>query len=221
MLLAYKYVALTVLIAEANFNAERLNLPINRPVVESQLTFTLIAPTNILEMGGFMGSIHAQQYAFSEGGGNHYRLVAKLDSFGGLSSAEQNEMLSHEKSLITTNQAYQLATNWLTLIDVNVRELETTNKWEVQQRWYYGNHDEQILLPVFFIKWGDWNEPKVDVSIDGRTKQFIELMQLDDSFSRRPQELIRDWKGLLAISDEEFLKYSPLQRSNRSGGGAE
>jgi len=191
MLLAYKYVALAVLIAEANFNAERLDLPIPRPIKEEQLTFKLIAPTNILNLG-FMGSIRTPQYMFSEGGDRRYRLLAKLDQEGytELSGAVYNKILEHEKSLINTNQAYQLATNWLARIDVDVTALEKTNRWEVRQRWFYGEQGEQILLPVFFVKWGDWKEPTVVVNIDGRTKQFIEILQNDDSFSRRSPVLL-------------------------------
>ena len=57
MLLAYKYVGLAVLLAEANFNAERLNLPVQRPIQESQLTFKFIFSTNTLVLGGFAGRV--------------------------------------------------------------------------------------------------------------------------------------------------------------------
>lgn len=212
MYLAYKYIALVALLIEANFDSERLALPVSLPIQTNQLTFKIYTPVDLLSSEEFGGRVDAGGYAFSAGGKFNY--IWRIDPFGELSAAEQNEMLSHEKSLISSNQAYQLATNWLTLIDVDVHKLEKTNKWEVRQRWYYGNKDETILLPVFYVRWGDWNEPKVDVSIDGRTKQFIEIRQEDDSFSRRPQELIRDWKTLIAIPDEEFKKYSSLERSN-------
>jgi len=216
MYLAYNYVGLVVLLAEAHFNAERLNLPVECPIQESQLTFKYIAPPQILRYGGFMGAVHAGQYAFDEGGGRHYRHVAKLDPFGGLSMAERNEALSHQKSQVTTNEAYQLAARWLRAIDVDVPELEKTNKVEVQQRWFW-SHDKtatRVLLPIFDVRWGRWDDPKVDVVVDGRTKEFIELRQEDDSFSKRPAELIKNVDQLLAIPDEEFQKYSPLQRSN-------
>ena len=45
--LAYRYVGLAALLAEANFKAERLNLPIPRPIQESQLTFKLILDPDI------------------------------------------------------------------------------------------------------------------------------------------------------------------------------
>jgi hypothetical protein len=213
MLLAYKYVAVAVLIAEANFNAERLNLPIERPIVESKLTFNYLPPITTLKDDGFGGRVDAGHYAFSEGGRPGYRYITKLDPFGGLSMAEENEMLSHHKSLVGTNEAYQLASNWLALIDVDVRELERTNRVQVQQRWFWGEGSPapQVLLPIFEVTWGG---SKVKVTVDGRTKQFIEIRQEDDCFSRRPRELIKDLDKLLAIPDQQFLKYSPMERSN-------
>jgi hypothetical protein len=216
MYLAYKYVGIAVLVAEANFNAERLNLPIERPIQESRLTFKLLAPPSVLADDGFEGGIHVDHYAFNEGGRACYRYIARLDPFGGLSMAEENEMLSHHKSLVGTNGAYQLATNWLALIDVDVRELERTNRAEIRQRWFWGsaNPEPKVLLPIFEVRWGEWDHAKVEVTVDGRTKQFIEIRQEDDSFSQRPRELVKDLDKLLAIPDEEFLKYSPTQRSN-------
>ena len=88
MYLAYKYVAVAVLIAEANFNAERLSLPMQRPIVESALTFKYLPPFSTLKDDGFGGRVDAGHYAFSEGGRPGYRYVTKLNPFGGLSMAE-------------------------------------------------------------------------------------------------------------------------------------
>jgi hypothetical protein len=213
MLLAYKYVAAAVLVAEANFNAERLELPIEKPILLSKLAWTYIPPVSTLKDDGFGGRIDAGHYAFSEGGRPGYRYITKLEPFGGLSTAEQNQMLSHCKSLIGTNGAYRLASNWLSLIDVDVHELEKTNKAEVQQRWFWGggSPERRVLLPIFEVGWGG---SKTTVTVDGRTKQVIEIRQEDDSFSRRPRELVKGLDKLLAVSDEEFLKYSTAERSN-------
>ena len=123
------------------------------------------------------------------------------------------EKLIRAKPLISTNEAYQLAAGWLRAIDVDVQELERTNQVEVQrQTWTSGG--EQVLSPTFEVKWGKWDEPKVSVTVNGRAKKLIQLRENDLSFSRRPRELIKDLDKLLAIPDEEFLKYSPTERSN-------
>ena len=50
------------------------------------------------------------------------------------------------------------------------------------------------------------------VSIFGPTKELLGLYQDDDSFSRRPRDLLKDMDTLLAIADEEFAKYSAEDR---------
>src|SRR5258708_30442911 len=117
MYLAYRYVGLAVLLAEANFNAERLNLPIQRPIQESQVTFKFLFSPRFVHGGRFGGRIDAGGYSFGEGGSDQIRHVVKLDPFGGASAAGPNPTLSRQGSLITTNAAYLLAARWLKAID--------------------------------------------------------------------------------------------------------
>src|SRR5437867_10272582 len=110
MHLAYKYVALAVLLAEANFNADRLNLAVQRPIQESQLTFRHFATPSVLRLGDFGGRVDSGGYSFSSTvGSRRARFVTKLDRdgysaypYGWLPMAERNEKLSHEKSMIGT-----------------------------------------------------------------------------------------------------------------------
>jgi hypothetical protein len=71
-----------------------------------------------------------------------------------------------------------------------------------------------VALPIFDVIWGDRRHPVIDIKISGVNGELLELRQEDDSYSRRPADLIRNLNKLLAIPDEEFLKYTPEQRSN-------
>jgi len=128
------------------------------------------------------------------------------------------EKLSKEKSLISTNEAYQLATNWLRAISVDVNRLEAKFPPSIRQRWYYGKVGNSGLslttIPIFDVKWGNWDRAKISVVIYGTTKELLQLRQEDDSFSERPRTLIDDSEKLLAIPDADFLKYSDFQRIN-------
>src|SRR5437868_1802606 len=184
MYLAYKYVGLAVLLVEASFNAERLNLPIERPILNRQLTNKFIDDPKTPG-----GRIDVGVYSFAEqGGSTPYHVIVRLEDgsiipYSRLPPDERNEKLSHEKSLIDTNGAYQLAVAWLKAIDVDVEELGRTNRAEVQQRWFWSGQKAatKVSIPLFDVRWGKWDEPKVEVSIDGRTKEFIELQQHDGS----------------------------------------
>jgi hypothetical protein len=213
MFLAYQYVTIAILLADANFYADKLNLPVSRPVREEYLTFKIVTPASIVRADGAGGRLDFEGYSVSEGSHPHC-FITKLDPFEGRSIADQNEILSHQKSLVDSKGAYQLATNWLARIGVDVLELEKGNKLEVQQRWFWGKgtREPRILLPIFEVKWGG---TRVEVVVDGRTKGFLSIRMLDQaSFSRRPCELVRGLDKLLAISDAEFLTYSQLGRSN-------
>src|SRR2546430_6641886 len=158
MYLAYKYVALAVLLAEANFNAERLDLPMERPIQESQLTLKHIQDPKFLRDTGFGGRVDSGGYTFTEGGRTAYHHFIKLAPFGRGTVTEQNEVLSHQQSLITSNGAYELAVGRLKAIDVEVRGLEKTNTVEVRQRWFWGKSPAtRILLPIFDVRWGSWD----------------------------------------------------------------
>jgi hypothetical protein len=212
MFAAYKYVIVAVMISEASFEADKLGLPLQRhPLGQSSVQFETTTPPNVMYVLGAGGRIDTDRYSFCFG--RHKRFIVKLDRFGHLDQAEENEMLSRGTSLVSSNGAYQLATNWLSAIQVDVWELQRTNQAEVQQRWYYGPQGK-TMLPVFEVRWGEWDHPKIEVSIDGRTKEVVYIRQEDDSFSRRPEELIKNLDKLLEIPDDEFEKYSPIQRSN-------
>jgi hypothetical protein len=209
MLSAYKYVITAIMLSEASFYADRLQLPVKLPLQASEVRIQGIGkPTRPLGPGG---AIDTGRYFF--GFGTQARFMVKLHPFGNMSMAKENLLLSRGTSLIDTNGAYQLATNWLHAIQVDVGELEKTNHAEVRQRWYYSAHGI-TKLPVFELRWGVWDDPQIDVSIDGRTKEMVYIRQENDGFSRRPEELIRNLDKLLEIPDEEFEKYSASERSN-------
>jgi hypothetical protein len=126
------------------------------------------------------------------------------------------------KSLISTNEAYQLASNWLAAISVDVAALEKQNPPSVEQLFLYPDaasiddppekRERVVLLPIFHVKWGDSKRPAIMVSVFGPTKELLGMRQDDDSFSGRPKDLLKDVNTLLRIPDEEFAKYSDAQR---------
>jgi hypothetical protein len=215
MYMAYKYAVISILLIEANFCAKRLDLPVKEPILASDLTYELIAPVTTLKFGGAGGRIDAGGYSFSEGHHLHC-FITKVNPFGDISTAEENRVLSRSKSLIDTNGAYRLATNWLMQIEVDVAKLERENRVQIRQRsWLPDAGSPAQPLPVFELRWGNLMYPKVLVSIDGRNKQLLYIRLHDQgSFSKRPVDLIKNITNLLSIPDDTFIKYSALQRSN-------
>jgi len=212
MPLAYTFVAVAVMLAEVNYCAKKLDLPVGHPISIRDLKIKEVAPPNIMPFGG---RLDTEKYSFCFLETGRLRFRTKLKSFAGLNMEERNRDLAEAKSIIGTNEAYQIATNWLDLAAVDLEKLGKRNTCEVRQQFFWnGDKNERQLLPVFDVRWGGWHNSKIEVSIDGRNKSLLSVRLEDDSYSKRPESLIKDMDKLLAIPDEEFLKMSPLEKSN-------
>ena len=248
--LAYKYVAVTLMLAEINFCASRLHLTIDLPIKEQDIKAVAVFPPRVI---GFAGRIDTKDYSFSFAKSGRLRFITKLEDGyqsmgiyrGSQVLREYHEHMSKIKSTIDTNDAYRIATNWLVAVDVDVQRLEkahpsTTRQqsfisWPTNENGYGGirvdsegnispadGNINRKSLPLFDVYWGNgdrdkWGHamgPAVDIMISGVNGELLKLRQEDDSYSKRPVSLIKDMDKLLAIPDEDFLKYSPTERSN-------
>jgi len=118
-----------------------------------------------------------------------------------------NADLAQKRSLVDYNGAYQLATQWLSAISVDVVALEKRFVPTITQRWYFagisGNRAEELatarrqMLPIFDIAWGnpmrsEIERPAIKVSVLGSSIQLLDLQLADPSYSRRPALAVRD-----------------------------
>lgn len=229
--LAYKYVALVLMLTEASFFAERLNLPLTRPLhvlhvkAGSHVGLPKIAPfSGSLFIGSFF-------FGFSDG---HLRFVEDKSFFPqDIPLPIYLRALSAKQSVIDTNVAYCTATNWLTQVGISVPTLEAQFLPRVRQRMFVGQSHGTFgsvqtstnALPIFDVEWtrpsrqndkhGMGSLPIVSVAIYGPKRQLIYLrLDGDITFSSRPKLEIRDVDALLDVSDREFVEMSPVERTN-------
>lgn len=223
--LAYKYVAMTLMLAEANFFCTTTGLHQDRPFIEQDLrNGGHVGPYNPRDFGG---SLLTDKYLFGFGWG-HLATFSKrgfkpLDSDKGVQA--RNLELAKFSSLIDTNAAHELATNWLTALGIDVPRLATKYRLVLTQWRYYpdGNTEgKAVILPVYDVEWRGHilrSQPGrettvVRVTIFGATKELVNYLVLDDSLFLRPRIAIKDAEKLLAIPDDEFRRYDSNQRSN-------
>jgi len=153
--LAYKYVAVTLMLAEINFCAGRLHLPAGLPIKEQNLRAEAVFPPRII---GFAGRLDTDKYSFSFAKSGRLRFITKLDSGrGNQTMREYLEGLAKTPSIINTNEAYRLATNWLAAMDVDLQRLEKEHPPIVKQQTFTswaedGKPSTEILLPIFDVK---------------------------------------------------------------------
>jgi hypothetical protein len=215
------------MLLEVNHCASRLQLPISLPLTEQDVVKGEVFHPNTI---GFAGRLDTASYSFSFAKSGRLRFITRLDSGyqaystskaqGNLKTTEFLPQLTGLPSVINTNEAYSIASNWLASVEANVQALEKAHAPKAEQLLLLG----QTPLPIFTVDWGPLGGqstrprqvayPAVRVMIAGDTKDLLYLRQEDDSYSKRPPTLIKDVDKLLAIPDADFLKYSSLERSN-------
>ena len=213
--LAYRYVALALMLAEANHAIDQLDLPDWKPIAAAEIVSHHVSPPR-LRPGG---SLDTRKFMFGFGSEGKLQFIHAYQPEHDLPVEERNKRWSTMKSLIGTNEAHQLATNWLAKLDVDVAALERTHPVRVNQEFFYEggivSPERVVMLPRFEVKWGTNSlVPAVWVSVFGPTKEPLQIRQHDVSFSKRPAGLVKEPERLLAIRDSDFAKYTESQKSN-------
>lgn len=229
--LAYHYVAIALMLIQVNFFCGRTG-------VGSNLTFSEKDVSSASHVGPpsesrFSGSIMTDKFFFGFISGHltHFKDVSLMTA--NLSDAELSQMnlnLAKQRSLIETNEAYKLATNWLNLMGIDIHTMGTTYSCHVQQRVFFPDHrlnnvtnSLTMSLPIFDVEWHGPlklrthtipNLCLVRITISGVSKKLLGFDIQDDSLVLRPPIDIKDRQKLLAITDDEFVKYTDTQRSD-------
>jgi len=207
------------MLAEINYCASKLQLPAELPVSPESLRTEHISRPFIT---GFGGTFDTDTFSFVFFKSGVLRQIVRINRFERIPLRELQWEQSRMKSLINTNEAYQLATNWLWAISVDVPALEKKHQPSVEQTFFYPDavladappekRERVVLLPILHVLWGTAKKPAVMVSIFGPTAELLSIHQEDESFSRRPRDLLKNVDALLAIPDGEFSRYSEEER---------
>jgi hypothetical protein len=214
--MAYRYVALALMLAEGNRAIEQLNVPGWQQVSAADVVKYHVSPPR-LRAGG---SVETSKYIGGFGSEGKLQFIQTVEPEPELPLEERHAKWSKMKSLVGTNEAYEVASNWLARLSVDVASLQTSYPVRVEQEYYLtGDPDsanrKAVMLPRFEVRWGTNDfRPAVWVSIFGPTKEPIHIRQEDGSFSQRPRGIVKDAERLLKIPDAEFARYDFIQKSN-------
>ncbi len=205
---------LALMLAEANHALEKLDVPGWQPVTMSDVVNFNISPPR-MRVGG---SIDTANYYFGFGE-NKLQFIQRVEPDSEMNLAERQLRWSRMKSPTGTNEAFQLATNWLIRLDVDVDELQKSHPVTVQQQFFFPAGDTKhtpVMLPRFEVRWGtNQSRPAVWVSIFGPTKSPLHIRQEDGSFIRRPNLVNKEKiEHLLAIENKDFAAWTIGEKSN-------
>jgi len=224
-MLAYKFVVIMAMIGEVNYYAPRLQLPFDVPVKNQDIRFLLVVPPDRGEFEG--GRIQVKNYAFIFHKEHAFSLrnlaVDRKESFGipllhpGEPAQSVLDRASRMKYTVSTNDTYRIATNVLGALDIDLMKLEKANPYVNDYPLYNSDHG-WVPNPVLIADWQNTNDlrnqlTQVLVTVSAVSGELLEVQ--DHGYFRKTELLpLHDLQNLLAISDEEFLKYSTLERSN-------
>jgi hypothetical protein len=236
--LAYKYVMTMAMVAFVNHYAPRLNLPIDVPIKDSDIHKLECAPPECsTNMTIFSGGFQIGKYSFgfqdgfiksSYGLYTPYCVIVELEDDGltsfGIpllypreSSVSVTERASRMKYTVKTNDLYRIATNYLVALEIDQKTFEKSRPFTILPNIY---HSPQGLVPspIMVACWGEpaLRDPGSNgfaFKISSVTGELLE-MNVGNASTCKGLPLIKDLDKLLAISDEEFLKMSPLEKSN-------
>jgi hypothetical protein len=228
---AYKYVALAVMLTNCNVFVQKIHLPLDRPITQTNIILSRCS-VNPPRLMGFGGSVITKKYFFGFG---HDRLANFWQwKYRPASSSEvlthQNEQWAQMTSQIGTNEVRQLAENWLANLGVDVATMDGKYPCKITQEFFYKTSGSglkpldknKVPLPVFEISWGSiplqghpqYSFPAVTMTIFGPTKELVEYHLFDDSLMLRPKLEIEDFEKLLSVSDEVFHQFDGRRRRN-------
>lgn len=212
--LAYKYVAMAMMLAEINHCATNLHLPTHLPLTEQD-----IRAASVFDPGkfGFMGRVDTDKYSFCFWDGKLRFITSLEDERGTLSLGEYQKKLAKLPSALGADDASRVATSWLQALDVDVNKLTREARLNVQQwatSFPSGNAPTNTLtpLPVFDVEWGSRDKPAIKVTLSAIDGKLLALRQEELSYSRRPPLATARTEELLGISDEHFRDLTLQQR---------
>ena len=227
--LAYKYVTIMAMVAQVNYYAARMQLPIHTPCDDKYIRYADVNPpiTNIPNMYFYGGRIQVDNYSFTFGDRSHD--IFNLDQYGYQSfgvpmgptetSKSGMERASRMKFTVSTNDVYRMATNWLIALDVDLVKMEKVDPPCVNKYLFFNSDRGLVPNPLITVVWkapsARGSGPSdLKVQVSAITGELLKLSDGQGAFSKRSQPLIVGLKELLTIPDQEFLKYSTLERSN-------
>lgn len=218
---ACRYVARSAMIAEINYMAKSLRLPLRLPLVDADFRSVLIEiySNDNGRTHPIIGIFETDKYKFAFSPSQH---LCEIKTLGYSTDKPGFDRASAPK--LGTNAAYKMASAWLSSMSVDVSNLES-KKQTITIAGVSTPVNAESVLPVQIeregghrsivtVLWRSLDGPRAVVRIDENTMKLGELKVWDDTVCRRPAPLIRDIGQLLEISDKQFDGMSDAQRTN-------
>ena len=196
---AYQAEALRLVLQEANSVAQQLRLPEQLPITQSNIVKAFISPFGYAHARKAIGNVTTRSYAY---------YVSRDNKFSYLEGTHQDADCRRYQKLYTwplsqldTNQACNLALEWLAALPVDVQALNRDCAMVAGPEKDYVQPPQEKFVPVYYIHWrkrqGD-QASVADVRLFTPTKTLLQLRVEDPKYILRPPLVFTNLSFLLS-----------------------
>ncbi|MGA3282857.1 MAG: hypothetical protein ABSD57_00160 [Verrucomicrobiota bacterium] len=147
----YQEAAFKLVLQEANRVAKELQLPGELPITESNLVEAVVTPFGYNYVNKSIGSITTKKYCYYVSQGNRFSYLE------GTHQTEDcyryQDSYTWPVSRMNTNQAYQLATQWLAAVSMDVKAINRDSQVTVKPDDSYVHSPRGKFVPIYFVSW--------------------------------------------------------------------
>lgn len=189
---AYEQKAFAALLQEANQIANDLNLVESRPILQTNLTQVFLVGYGMSQLPPKMiGNIHTTNYAYFAASGHKLSYVeAEHQDENSLKWMKQYHW---PKTSIDTNNAFQLASQWMVAAHMDVEKLNRDCHVYIEPDQFVnqGLQKTKYFVPVYFVSWVSEHNKReghgnvASVKLLAPTKELISLRVEDSKYILR------------------------------------
>jgi hypothetical protein len=206
----YKKEAFRRVLLEANVVARELNLKEKMPITESDLQEAFIPPFGYAYLRKSIGNVTTSNYCYCISRSNKFCYLIKKNLENTLSFYQANYMWP--KGRMDTAGAYQMATQWLAAVHMDVKAMNHDLHLVIKPDDEYIAAPRGKFVPVYDVRWckpwkptpgiieedhGKW-EPVVSVQLFTPTKTLLQMHVEDAKYILRPPIVFTNLAELLS-----------------------
>jgi hypothetical protein len=205
---AYQTEAFRLVLQEANKVAAELSLPESLPIQETNVEQIYISPFGIGWAKKRIGSISTSNYVYYISRGNKFSYLEKTHQE--IFCQQIQKLYNYPISEINTNEAYEMATQWLAKASMDVESLNRDYPVVVQLNRDYVHAPNGKFVPVYDIFWPrkGLNGSVASVRLFVPTKTLMQLRVEEPKYILRQPLVFTNLEELLSQTNPAIFTQS-------------
>jgi hypothetical protein len=197
----YSIKALTFMLQDANVIASQLKLDESFPINSSSLIRQFVCPFAMSQSWKAVGSMVTSNYAYFFSKGNKFSYLNDVHEEQKI--GQWQEQYYWPISKLDNHSAYQLATQWLSTVLVDVDGLNRECRVHIYARTPQGLQAGANFLPLYMVYWvkkSPQSGSVASVELFAPTKTLLQLRVEDPKYILRPPLEIQNLEYLLSTN---------------------